>query len=88
MRSASVVAFDQFHDQRADRRRHSSRPWICGDVRMVERREDLRFALEAREPIGIVANDVGQDLDRDVAFQLRVARAIHLAHAAGAERRR
>jgi hypothetical protein len=27
------------------------------------------------------------DLDRDLAIQLRVARAIDLAHAAGAERR-
>ena len=35
---------------------------------------------------GSLANDVGQDLDRDVAIQLRVARAIDLAHAAGADR--
>ena len=34
---------------------------------------------------GSSANDVGQDLERDVAIQLRVARAIDLAHAAGAE---
>ena len=57
------------------------------DVRVVERREDLRFALEAREAIGIGGERVGQDLERDVAIQLRVARAIHLAHAAGAEQR-
>ena len=48
---------------------------------------DLRFALEAREPIGVGRERVGQDLDRDVAIQLRVARAIDLAHPAGAERR-
>ena len=35
---------------------------------------------------GSLANDVGQDFDRDVAVQLRVARAIDLAHAAGADR--
>ena len=57
-----------------------------GDVRMVQRREHLRFAAEPREPIGIVGERVGQDLDRDVAIQLRVARAIDLAHAARAER--
>ena len=34
-----------------------------------------------------MANGVGQDLDRDVAIQLRVARAIDLAHSACAQRR-
>ena len=32
-------------------------------------------------------NDGRQDLDRDLAPEPRVARAVHLAHAAGAERR-
>ena len=50
---------------------------------MIQRGEHLRFALEARQTVGIAANDVGQDLERDVALQLRVARAIHLAHPAG-----
>ena len=31
------------------------------------------FALKPREPVGVRANDVGQDLDRDLAVQLRVA---------------
>ena len=35
----------------------------------------------------IAGEGLGQDLDRDVAIQLRVARAIHLAHAAGPEGR-
>ena len=56
------------------------------DVRMIQRGQRLRFALEAREPLGIGDEQLGQDLDRDVAIELRVARAIHLAHAAGAER--
>ena len=50
---------------------------------MIQRRERLRFALEAGEPLGVAGERVGQDLDRDVAIQLRVARAIDLAHAAG-----
>ena len=58
-----------------------------GDVRMVQRRERLRFALEPREAIGIAGERVRQDLDRDVAIQLRVARAVDLAHAAFADRR-
>jgi hypothetical protein len=32
-----------------------------------------------REPLG------GKDLDRDLAAQARIARAIHLAHAPGAD---
>ena len=39
----------------------------------------------AAEAIGIVGERGGQDLDRDVAAEPRVARAIDLAHAAGAE---
>ena len=57
------------------------------DVGMIQRRERLRFAREAREPIGIAARTTsGRTLMRDVAIELRVARAIHLAHAAGADR--
>ena len=52
---------------------------------MIERREHLRFALEARQAIGIAGERRRQHLDRDVAIQLRIARAIDLAHAAGAE---
>ena len=52
---------------------------------MIQRGEDLRFALEACEPIGIDRERLRKNLDRDVAIQLRIARAIDLAHAAGAE---
>ena len=54
------------------------------DVRMVQRRCELRFALEAaaRRRVGDVS---GQKLDRDRAIQLRVGRAIDGAHAAFAE---
>ena len=87
MRCDEILALDEFHHQRRDavgvfkavNRR---------DVRMVQRREDFGFALEAREALGVRGEDVGQDLDRDLAFQLRVRRAIDLAHAAGADLRR
>ena len=49
--------------------------------------QQLRFALEARETLGVLRERRGQHLDRDVATELRVPRAVHLAHAAGAERR-
>ena len=54
-------------------------------MRMIERREDVCFALEARHALGIQREGIGQDLDRDVATQSGVSGAIHLAHAAGAK---
>ena len=57
-----------------------------GDVRMIQRREQARLALEAREPLGIGGERRRQDLDRDVAAEPGVARAVDLAHAARAER--
>ena len=47
----------------------------------------LRLALEARQAVAVRGEGVGQDLDRDVALQPGVARAIHLAHAACADSR-
>ena len=55
------------------------------DVRVVQGREGLGFALEAGEPIRVVRERLGQHLDRDVPPQVRVRRAIHLAHAAHAD---
>ena len=56
-------------------------------LRMVQRGEHPRLALEAREPIRIARQRARQDLDRDVAPELRVVRAVHLTHAARAEQR-
>ena len=56
------------------------------DVRVVERSERLRFLLEARDAHRVVRERRGQHLDRDVATELRIARAIDLAHAARADR--
>ena len=47
---------------------------------MIERGEHTRFAFEARQPIAITGEGRGQDLDRDVAPEFRIARAIDLAH--------
>ena len=55
------------------------------DVGMIQRREGLGFAYEPREPFGVAHEEIGQDLDRDVALELRVRGAIDLAHAARAE---
>jgi len=53
---------------------------------VVQRRKRLRFAREAGETFVVEGEKLRENLDRDVAIQLRVARAIDLAHAAGAER--
>ena len=55
------------------------------DVGMIEGGECFRFALEPREPFGVARESGRQNLQRNVAIQLRVAGAIHLAHAAGAD---
>ena len=56
-----------------------------GDVRVVQRGEDFRLALETREPIGVTGERGRQDLDRDLALQRRVRRTIHFTHAADAD---
>ena len=47
---------------------------------MIERGEQPRLTLEAREAVGVAREDPRQDLDRDVASQLRIVCAVHLAH--------
>jgi hypothetical protein len=38
-----------------------------GDVGVIERREDLRFALESRHAFGVTSKGFRQDLQRHVA---------------------
>ncbi len=52
---------------------------------MVERGEQLGFALKPRKSIGIAGKRVRQDLDRDLALQPRIACAIHFSHSAAAD---
>jgi hypothetical protein len=51
------------------------------DVRVMERREDLGFTLEPRQPIGIARNVGWQRLERHFPTESGVARPPHLAHA-------
>ena len=55
---------------------------------MVEGGQYLCFALESREPFRVSGDKVGENLDRDVAIQPCIARAVHLAHAPGAKGRK
>src|SRR5262245_49316356 len=57
------------------------------DIRVVESRGGASFLLEAEETFTIDREFLGQDLDRDLAGELGVARAIDLAHSSSAERR-
>ena len=57
------------------------------DVRVVERRQHLRFAPEAREPFGSMGEAVRQRFQRDVTTQPCVSGPIDLSHTAGTERR-
>jgi len=54
-------------------------------VRILECGQQLRLALEPRQPFGIPRHFDGQHLDGHVALQSRVVGSVHLAHATGAE---
>jgi hypothetical protein len=56
------------------------------DVRVVQRGESAGFVLEAGESLAIGDERRRQDLDRDLAPELAVTGAVHLAPGAGAER--
>jgi hypothetical protein len=53
---------------------------------MIQAASRLRFLLEALQPIGVVRERGGQNLDRDVAPEPRSVGAIDLTHATGANR--
>jgi hypothetical protein len=53
---------------------------------MIERGERPRLALEAREPVVIPGEEIGQDLQRDVPPEPGVAGLVDLSHPAGAKR--
>jgi hypothetical protein len=79
-----VLALDELHDQRAPGARIFNAVDLR-DVRMVEGGECLRFAFETHQTIRIARERLRQNLERDIAIELRVARAIDLAHATRAE---
>ena len=74
-------ALDELHHEGADAVRLLEAV-DGGDVRVIERGQDLGFALEPGEPIGVSGERRGKHLERDLALQIHVGRAIHLAHAA------
>ena len=85
------LPLDQLHRQKMDALTLAR----CGflnredrdDVLVIDRGERLRLASKAFEPRAVARDVGGKHLDRHVAPQPRIARAIHLAHAAGAQQR-
>jgi hypothetical protein len=59
-----------------------SRPYIAAMWRMCERGKEFRFTSKPREALLVLRKRVGQHLQGDVALQLRVPRAVDVAHAA------
>ena len=86
-----IVAGDELHHEKHDvwpltgGVRDRSGVVDLRDVRMVQRRERLRLAVEPRRALRIRGERVRQHFQRDVALQPRIARAIHLSHAAFAD---
>ncbi len=72
-----VLAIDELHDERAGFKAVNLR-----DVRMIQRREGLRLALEARKAVAVARERVRQHLDRDVTREPGVPRAVDFTHAA------
>jgi rhodanese-related sulfurtransferase len=64
----------------------SSRPVNVRNGAMIQGREALRFARERRKAVRLVRERVRQDLERDIASELRIAGAIHLPHSPFADR--
>jgi len=75
--------FDQLHHER----RHARRVFESvnvGDVRVVQGGQHLGLTTEPCKALSIGHERLRQDFDRNLTIQLRVAGAIHLAHAPAA----
>jgi len=78
------LALDQLHDEEVPVA-VLLHPVERRNVGVVERGENLRLALEARDAFGVGGKSFGEDLDGDLAPELRVSGAIDLTHAARAQ---
>src|SRR5688572_26818385 len=79
------LSADQFHDQAAALAEF--REFVkSGDVRVVDRRQDTRFAAEPRQAVRVFTKIGVNELDGDVSIERAIACPVHLAHASGAEK--
>src|SRR5213593_990799 len=56
-----------------------------GDMRMIERGQQLRLALESSDPFRIFCEELGQSFDGDVAIELGVTGFVDFAHPTGTD---
>ena len=78
-------AFQQLGDEIRRAFMHSK--LVDGEnIRMVQSRRGAGLLLETAQAIGIARQRGRENLDSDIAPELRIARAIHFAHTSGAER--
>ena len=80
------LAFEVLHHQIAEAILHANIVEVA-NIRMADRRDGPCLAIEALFRLARLAQMRRQNFDRDRAPQPRIARAIHFAHAAGAQRR-
>ena len=55
------------------------------DVGMVQRGEQVGFALQPRRPFRITDQGLREDLDGDIPFELRIGGPVDLSHPARAD---
>src|SRR5262245_66325438 len=72
--------FDQLHDE-CQRAVELLGAINLSDVRVTQRREQLRFPLKSRHTIRIVNEARAENLDRDLSGEPRIPPAIALTHA-------
>ena len=82
--AAERLALEQFRDD-VRRARVGADIVDRQDVRVIELPGGARLLLEAMQPARVRRERLGDQLDRDLAPEPWIARAVDLAHAAGAE---
>ena len=79
------LALHELQDEKAPAIRFLQTVDRC-DIRMVQGGEQVRLALEPGQALLVGGEVLGQDLDGNVALQVRITGPIHLTHAARTER--
>src|SRR5688572_33502844 len=77
-------ALDDFRDDIGDAL-VAARIVDCENVRMIERRYDMRLALEALAPLNVVRQREREDLAGDLTAEPRIAGSVDLADSSGPE---
>jgi hypothetical protein len=76
-----IIPFDQFHHQRANTAGFFEAVDVR-DIRVIQGGERLCFAGEPGQSVVVAREQIGQDFERDVTIQFRVAGAVDDPHSA------